>query len=230
MQSATADRTLCFVIMPFREDMGDVYEIIGDVVTREHQLTCLRGDDISTAGVVIEQVWERIKQAQILIADATGGYPNVFYEIGLAHGSGKEPIIYTHNDEGRAQLARKLSAFIEDLKWKRPRIRQWINTTDPSIKIGLAYPIHNEPVDRRVIPAYGQVIGLSSTAEYNIACYLVTDQTYDQGTSLLDNHGYWQVDPIYLSTSSHKFFMRVFHESGLLKAESDPITVLWRES
>ena len=46
---------------------------------------------------IVEDIWESINRARILIADLTGKNPNVFYEVGIAHTVGKEVILTTQN-------------------------------------------------------------------------------------------------------------------------------------
>jgi len=43
---------------------------------------------------VIEQIWEQISRAKVLLADLTGKNANVFYELGLAHAANK-PVVFT---------------------------------------------------------------------------------------------------------------------------------------
>jgi hypothetical protein len=43
---------------------------------------------------VVEQIWEQIDKAKVLMADLTGKNPNVFYELGLAHAN-RKPVIFT---------------------------------------------------------------------------------------------------------------------------------------
>jgi len=43
-----------------------------------------RADDIFSAGMVIEQIKERIRDADLIIAVCTGQNPNVFFELGIA--------------------------------------------------------------------------------------------------------------------------------------------------
>jgi len=50
-------------------------------------------------GPIIEQIWEYLNKAEIIIADVTGRNPNVFYELGIAHTLGKTVIIITQNEE-----------------------------------------------------------------------------------------------------------------------------------
>lgn len=54
---------------------------------------CEVSGDLSTPGNIMEQVWQGIRGADVVIADITGNNPNVFYEIGLAHALGKEVVL-----------------------------------------------------------------------------------------------------------------------------------------
>jgi hypothetical protein len=56
MPGSLLDHNLCFVIMPFRADMANVYEAIKDAVSNRHQLQCLRGDDIASPEVIIDDI------------------------------------------------------------------------------------------------------------------------------------------------------------------------------
>jgi nucleoside 2-deoxyribosyltransferase len=58
---------------------------------------CKRADDLAAPGVIIEDVWKEIVSSDVLVADLTGGNPNVFYELGLAHAVGTPVIIATQD-------------------------------------------------------------------------------------------------------------------------------------
>ncbi len=53
----------------------------------------IRADELFTTGSVVEQIWEQIEKAKLLLADLSGKNPNVFYELGLAHAA-KKPVIF----------------------------------------------------------------------------------------------------------------------------------------
>jgi hypothetical protein len=76
----------CFVLMPFHEGFGAVWERIRSTAeSQEFNLQCRRADDFSMPGYVMEDVLRNIARASIVIADLTGRNPNVFYELGIAH-------------------------------------------------------------------------------------------------------------------------------------------------
>ena len=82
----------CFVLMPFGDYYDSYYSELYTPAIRDAGFDPVRADGIFTTGTVIEQIWERIKKAKVLLAELTGKNPNVFYELGLAHAIGK-PII-----------------------------------------------------------------------------------------------------------------------------------------
>lgn len=87
----------CFYLGPFREPFNTIYAeqivpaLLGEGVTTQ------RGDEIYSADVVIEDVWEGINTAHFLVADVTGKNPNVMYEIGMAHTVGKPVLIISQS-------------------------------------------------------------------------------------------------------------------------------------
>jgi hypothetical protein len=74
----------CFLLMPFRNDLDDVYGSIKKVCTELH-VTCWRADEVSRPGNVFGMILGDIKKADVVIADLTGRNPNVFYETAVAH-------------------------------------------------------------------------------------------------------------------------------------------------
>lgn len=84
----------CFVMMPFGEWFDRYYQEIYAPAIKEAGFEPVRGDELFHTGSVVEQIWEQIEKAKLLLADLTGKNPNVFYELGLAHAA-KKPVIFT---------------------------------------------------------------------------------------------------------------------------------------
>lgn len=82
----------CFVIMPFKEPFSSYYHDIFVPVITKAGLDPVRADEISKPGVIVNQIWKGIREAEICIADVTGNNSNVMFEVGLAHAIGK-PVI-----------------------------------------------------------------------------------------------------------------------------------------
>jgi len=119
------DRHSVFVLMPFREEFDDVYDVVKSTC-REFELDCLRADEIDRPGQITDQIIESIKQADAIIADLTGSNPNVMYELGVAHSLDKPAIMINQSVErspfdvaGMRQIVYDRNRLITDL---RPRL------------------------------------------------------------------------------------------------------------
>lgn len=99
-------RLTCFVIGPIGdrdapigspqrmtyETSYEVFESIIEPACSRFDLTPFRADLIAAPGEITEQVFTHVMQADIVIADLTGGNPNVMLELGLRYGTGKPTI------------------------------------------------------------------------------------------------------------------------------------------
>jgi len=87
----------CFYLCPFSEPFSTVYN--DHIVKALKSLDCTveRADEIFGTQPIIEDIWEAINSASLIIADVTGRNPNVMYEIGMAHTVGKPVVIITQN-------------------------------------------------------------------------------------------------------------------------------------
>lgn len=86
-----------FVIMPFTQTWSnDVWEQVIKPSVNEVGMQAVRADDLYGANIM-EDVWQSILQAAIIICDTTGRNPNVFYELGIAHTLGKKVLLLTQN-------------------------------------------------------------------------------------------------------------------------------------
>lgn len=90
----------CFVLMPFGPPIGDYYSQIYEPAIQKAGLRPVRADaDIFGTGKIIDQIWNGINAAKVLIAELTNRNPNVFYELGLAHALNK-PVVLISSNEG----------------------------------------------------------------------------------------------------------------------------------
>jgi hypothetical protein len=94
------DPELCFVLMPFdkqdarRKPFKQIYRTIRSAVRRA-RLKCKRADEIFGVKPIVQDIWESINRAELVIADLTERNPNVFYEAGLSHALTKKLILIT---------------------------------------------------------------------------------------------------------------------------------------
>lgn len=90
----------CFVLMPFGSPIGDYYQQIYEPAIRKAGLRPVRADaDIFGTGKIIDQIWEGINAAKVLVAELTSRNPNVFYELGLAHALDKPVVLVCANED-----------------------------------------------------------------------------------------------------------------------------------
>lgn len=94
------DRPIVFAVMPFSEPWSDrVYkEMIKPAIERSG-FECIRGDTPIRVGDLTSTIWNAIMETGLMIADVSSTNPNVFYEIGLAHGLGKDVFIIKQDKE-----------------------------------------------------------------------------------------------------------------------------------
>ena len=91
------DYKLCFVLMPFSEDWSDsLYKGLIRNTIEDQGLQCLRADNLY-GQIIIEDIWTKINQSALIVADVTGRNPNVMYELGLVHALGIPSILITQN-------------------------------------------------------------------------------------------------------------------------------------
>jgi len=91
------DDNLCFVLMPFEEPYTEIYEKLIKPIVEKEGLTCKKADDIFSTQSVIEDIWENINKASLIIAEISDNNPNVMYELGICHSIGKNVMMITQN-------------------------------------------------------------------------------------------------------------------------------------
>ena len=129
---------LISVMMPFNEAFAGTYDAVRRVA--DHMgLECLRADDIWNNSTFMQDIFDLIFCAKVIVVDFTGRNPNVMYETGIAHTLGKTVIPITQslddipsdlghhrtlkylpNEQGYKDLSNEL--------WKR--LKTIINETD----------------------------------------------------------------------------------------------------
>jgi hypothetical protein len=85
----------CFVLMPFGGYFDMYYQDIYTPAIEAAGLESIRADSLFSSGSVVEQIWDELNKAAVLIAELTGKNANVFYELGLSHAIAKPVVIVT---------------------------------------------------------------------------------------------------------------------------------------
>jgi hypothetical protein len=84
-----------FVIMPFKPELNYFFLYLRAHLHLKHSLACVRADQEMTTSSVHDKIVGQIRGAELVIADCTGGNPNVFYELGIARAFEKDVILIT---------------------------------------------------------------------------------------------------------------------------------------
>ena len=81
-----------FAAMPFEENYDDVYFVAMTYAAESIGATCKRVDVEFFAGDIVERIKSLITDSIAVIADLSESKANVLYEVGFAHGIGKNTV------------------------------------------------------------------------------------------------------------------------------------------
>lgn len=88
-----------FVLMPFSDDLSEVYEFLIKSALEDANYSVKRADDIKSQSNIIEDIVHGIMDSDLIIADLTDSNPNVYYELGIAHALQKNVVLITQEIE-----------------------------------------------------------------------------------------------------------------------------------
>ncbi len=86
------------VLMSFADDYDDVYQLGIKPACVAVGAVCERVDEQSYQGAIIQQIYDQIARADLIVSDLSNGNLNVFYETGYAHALGKKVILLTRRE------------------------------------------------------------------------------------------------------------------------------------
>lgn len=93
------DSSLCFCLLPFQDQFMRVYEEALLPAAETAGLRGMHAGQIFDNREIMEDIWESICTARLVVADVTDRNANVFYELGICHTLGKEVIVITQRSE-----------------------------------------------------------------------------------------------------------------------------------
>ena len=94
---SNASAPIAFVAMTFDGRLQPVYLKVIRPVLGQYGYDCVRADEDSRMGIIVSQIREAINAASLILCDLTFHNPNVFYELGIAHALGKQPLLLSQN-------------------------------------------------------------------------------------------------------------------------------------
>jgi bifunctional N-acetylglucosamine-1-phosphate-uridyltransferase/glucosamine-1-phosphate-acetyltransferase GlmU-like protein len=87
------DPLMAFVAMPFCEPYESMVVNIISPLLKEVGMGCKVASESRNPGIVIDDIWEDINRAGLVLAEISEPNPNVWYELGLAHALNKTVIM-----------------------------------------------------------------------------------------------------------------------------------------
>jgi hypothetical protein len=90
-------KPVAFVVMPFAEQFLAGYSTVIRPALERAGLECVRAD-AEAQGHIHRQMFERILECPVVVADLTGLNPNVLYELGVAHSFGRKTVVVVRED------------------------------------------------------------------------------------------------------------------------------------
>jgi len=94
----TVEQDLATVMMPFDAGFSATHSAIKAACV-DSGLRCIRADDIWDHSTIIQDIFNLIVKARVVIVDFSGKNPNVMYETGIAHTLGKLVVPITRSLE-----------------------------------------------------------------------------------------------------------------------------------
>jgi hypothetical protein len=98
LRNRAAGRKMCFVAMPFGDAFRRVHEIIVGSLS-ERGWTVQRADEMRHPRCITDAIVMAMLSSDLVVAELTGGNPNVFYEVGFAHAMGCDVVPITQEEE-----------------------------------------------------------------------------------------------------------------------------------
>lgn len=129
MTNPRGDKPTAFVLMPFGEDFNSAYEDLILPALSQAGFFTTRADQINTQQSVMRDIVQSIGSSQLIVADLTGNNPNVYYELGIAHGLRRQVILMTQDIESlpfdlRSYRVIEYSLLLRDAKRASERLQE----------------------------------------------------------------------------------------------------------
>ena len=86
-----------FVLMPFSDEMTEVYDGLIRPALEEAGYDVIRADDLEHQQNILKDIVVSIETFDLIVADLTGSNPNVYYEVGLAHARARPTVLLTQD-------------------------------------------------------------------------------------------------------------------------------------
>jgi Histidine-specific methyltransferase, SAM-dependent len=125
------ERAPVFVVMPFDPEFTAIYSTIRDTVA-EKGLQAARADDIKISAPFMENVFNAIEQAGLVIGITSHSNANVTYELGYARHLNKETILLTDDPNNIPSDLSELNHLVyspADLPLLAAQLAEWLESS-----------------------------------------------------------------------------------------------------
>ena len=91
---------ITFIVMNISDEHPELEDSMLAIkrASDSHGIGAIRVDEIEHSGKITELILEKIKTSRFIVCDITSERPNVYYELGFAHGIKKEVILVAKQD------------------------------------------------------------------------------------------------------------------------------------
>jgi hypothetical protein len=86
-------RPNAFIAMQFSEPYNEVYRDTIRPLVAEIGFEPFRVDEAAGPGIILNDIWARITESSVVIAEVSEANPNVYYEVGVAHALRKPTVL-----------------------------------------------------------------------------------------------------------------------------------------
>ncbi len=171
--------------MPFAEPFETYFKRIIKPAIDESDLYTARGDSLFRSTHIMDDIWNSIKDASLVVAELTGKNPNVYYELGLAHALKKPAILIASNIDDVPFDLRPLRVLVYDKNdpdWGmqlKENISNAIKETlsSPTEAIPHTFRDYEEPTTQMEITIADRLVSLENqVSELMVESYLSTHQ------------------------------------------------------
>lgn len=216
----------CFVLIPFASKFDLIYEEVLRPAIEDAGLVSTRADEIYGNKRIMQDVWNGIRAARMVLAELTGRNANVLYELGLAHSLGKQAVVITNTMEDVPFDLKDVRCIVYDKehpRWGdflRSNVTRTMTTvleggSNDTLYTGIATDAEYPPVERETAEVSRRRAEEAEEAP-NIAGEWAIEETWESGTSrttmlFLEQEG--------TSLRGHAVSGAVFSESGAQVAQ-----------
>lgn len=149
---ANVELDLVAVMMPFAAEFDTVYTAIKGAADTT-RVRCLRADDIWEESTIVQDIFNLIFRAQVVVVDFTGRNPNVMYETGIAHTLGKHviPIAQSLDDVPFDMRHHRVLKYLPNREGLG-KLSVDLARKLAQVSVGVREPPHGEPVEDDDLP------------------------------------------------------------------------------